>query len=129
MENKIVLVDTSILIDYFRKTEKSNTVLLKLFRQGYDFSTSAITEYEIYSGANASQLNFRNDILNNIPVIPFDQSAVKTAVQINQALKQKSKQIDIADLFTAATAVSNNLPIATLNVKHFKRVDLLTIIE
>jgi predicted nucleic acid-binding protein len=129
MENKIVLVDTSILIDYFRKTEKSNTALVKLFRQGYDFSISAITEYEIYSGANASQLNFWNDILNNISVIPFDQSAVKAAVQINQVLKQKSKQIDIADLFIAATAISNNLPIATLNLKHFKRVDQLTIIE
>src|ERR1700712_5058568 len=112
MANKIVLADTSILIDYFRKTEKSESVLIKLFNQGYDFSISAITEYEIYSGATPSQLDFWNQVLNNIPVISFDKSAVKMAVQISQALKVKRKQIDLADLFIAATAVSNNLPIA-----------------
>lgn len=31
MANKIVLADTSILIDYFRKTEKSKSVLIKPF--------------------------------------------------------------------------------------------------
>jgi tRNA(fMet)-specific endonuclease VapC len=51
MANKIVLADTSILIDYFRKIEKSKSVLIKLFNQEYDFCISAITEYEIYSGA------------------------------------------------------------------------------
>jgi len=129
MENKVVLADTSIFIDYFRKTDKSNSVLIKLFNRGYNFSISAITEYEIYSGTNASQLDFWNNILSNIPVIPFDQSAVKTAVQINATLKLKSKQIDLADLFIAATAVANNLPVATLNLKHFERVDQLTVIE
>lgn len=31
MEDKIVLTDTSLLIDYFRKTDKSNSMLVKLF--------------------------------------------------------------------------------------------------
>jgi len=48
MENKIVLVDTSILIDLFRKTDKSNSALIALVRNGYTYSISAVTEYEIY---------------------------------------------------------------------------------
>ncbi len=99
MENKIVLANTSILIDYFRKTEKSNATLVKLFSQGYDFCISAITEYEIYSGAAPSQLNFWNEILKNIKVLPFDHLVVNAAVAINSNLKVKRKQIDIADLF------------------------------
>jgi len=128
MENKIVLADTSILIDYFRKSEKSNSTLVKLYSEGYDFFISAITEYEIYSGATSSQLHFWSQVLNNSPVISFDRSAVKMAVQINKNLKLNRKQIDLADLFIAATAVSNNLPIATLNKKHFERIDMLTVI-
>ena len=54
MAIKVILVDTSILIDYFRKTEKSNSALVRLFDRGYDFCISAITEYEIYSGATQS---------------------------------------------------------------------------
>ncbi|HEY8928314.1 MAG TPA: type II toxin-antitoxin system VapC family toxin [Mucilaginibacter sp.] len=95
MENKLILADTSILIEYFRKSQKSNSTFVKLFGQGYDFCISAITAYEIYSGANLSQLDFWNEILKNIKVIPFDALAVDTAVQINQALKIKRKQIEL----------------------------------
>ncbi|WP_159474705.1 type II toxin-antitoxin system VapC family toxin [Dyadobacter sp. 3J3] len=129
MAKKIVLVDTSILIDLFRKTDKSNSKLVALVRQGYSFQISAITEYEIFSGATSNQLDYWNNLLEKIQVLPFDQSAVKAAVEINQFLKLKRKQIDIADLFIAATAISNNLPFATLNKKHFERIEELVIIE
>lgn len=36
--------------------------------------------------------------------------------------------IDIADLFIGATALTHNLPIATLNIKHFNRIKGLEII-
>ena len=35
----------------------------------------------------------------------------------------------IADLFIASTAIANNLPFATLNKKHFDRIDNLVIIK
>lgn len=74
MAEKIVLVDTSILIDLFRKTDKSNSKLLALLKQGYSFQISAITEYEIYSGATPIQLDFWNNLLQKIDVLAFDQS-------------------------------------------------------
>ncbi len=51
MADKITLVDTSVLINYYRKTDKANSVWVKLVRQRYRFSISAVTKYEIYSGA------------------------------------------------------------------------------
>lgn len=128
MEVKIVLADISILIDYFRKTDKSNSMLVKLYQQGYDFCISAITEYEIYSGATQSQLGFWDDVLKNTKVLAFDQLSVKAAVDTNNNLKRKRKQIDLADLFIAATAIANDLPFATLNRKHFDRIDELQIV-
>ncbi len=123
------MVDTSILIDYYRKTDKENSVWISLIRQGYHFVISTVTKYEIYSGATQNQLNFWNKVLQAIEVLPFDESAVDMAVKINAGLKQKRKQIDLADLFIAASALSYNLPIATLNRKHFERIERLTIIE
>lgn len=64
-----------------------------------------------------------------ITIIPFDEAAVDTAVHLNAALKSKRKQIDIADLFIAATAITHNLPFATLNRKHFDRITELNIVE
>lgn len=78
-----------------------------------------------HSGA----VGFWNTILQAVEVVPFDDASVNTAVEVNAVLKSKRKQIELADLFIAATAISNNLPLATLNRKHFDRIDRLHIIE
>ena len=129
MANKIILVDTSILIDYYRKTEKANSAWIVLVRQGYKFAISAVTKYEIYSGATKNQLDFWDNILQAIEVISFDKVSAQIAVEINSTLKKKRKQIDIADLFIAATAISNHLSLATLNKKHFERIETLTLVD
>ncbi len=129
MANKIVLVDTSILIDYYRKTDKEKSAWITLVRQDYSFAISAITKYEIYSGATPNQLSFWDSVLQAITIIPFDEMAVDTAVIINSALKKKRKQLDLADLFIAATAIAHGLPIATLNRNHFDRIDTLNIVD
>lgn len=102
---------------------------IALFDQGYNFAISAITHYEIYSGATATQLSFLQNVLQRTVVLPFDETVARVAVEINNSLKQKRKQIAMADLFIAATAISNNVPLATLNRKHFNRIDELNIIE
>ena len=129
MAHKIILTDTSILIDYFRKTDKNNSVLISLFEQGYDFTISAVTHYEIYSGTTTNQVTFWKNLLQRTKVLAFDEIVAQTAVDINNELKRKRKQIEIADLFIAATAVANNLPFATLNMKHFDRIDSLHLVE
>ena len=129
MAGKIIMVDTSVLIDFYRKSDKANSLWIALVKQGYEFVISAITKYEIFSGATQSQLEFWNSVLQAIVVIPLDEASVDIAVHINANLKQKRKQIDLADLFIAATAISNDFPFATLNKKHFNRIDELRIIE
>ena len=40
-----------------------------------------------------------------------------------------NKMIDLADILIGATAVTNNIPIATFNVKHFERIKALEILK
>ena len=58
MASKLILIDTSVLIDYYRKTDKANSTLISLLRRGFTFAVSVITKYEIYSGATLNQINF-----------------------------------------------------------------------
>ena len=129
MADKVILVDTSILIDYYRKTDKEKTIWLSLVRKGYSFAASAVTKFEIYSGATDSQQEFWDKVFQSILVLPFDESSVNSAVSINNNLKKRRMKIAIADLFIAATAISNKLPVATLNRKHFERVEALKLIQ
>jgi tRNA(fMet)-specific endonuclease VapC len=100
-----------------------------LVQQNYEFVISSVSKYEIYSGATQGQLIFWDTIFQTITILPFDEACMDTAVSINKNLKRKRKQIDIADLFIAATALTHKLPIATLNRNHFDRVDELQILD
>ena len=129
MADKVILADTSLLIDFFRKSDKSKSQLISLVKRGYKFCICVITEYEIYLGATLDQTGYWQQFLEKIDVVPLDRAAIKTAVDINKSLKAKRNQINLADLFIASIAVSNGLPLGTLNKKHFERVEGLELVE
>ncbi len=90
---------------------------------------SAYSHFEIYSGATPGQLAFWKDISARTKILPFDEPSAQAAVDINKALKLKRKQIGMADLFIAATAIANKLSLTTLNISHFNRIDGLVIVK
>jgi len=128
MENTIVCLDTSVLIDYYRKIDKSKSLFYLLTTQYKFFAVSAVTEYELYLGNSPEQNIFWNDFFSQIVVLPFDTKVVKQAVTIYKQLKQQNKLIDIPDIMIAGTALQNNMPLATLNKKHFERINDLKLI-
>jgi tRNA(fMet)-specific endonuclease VapC len=130
MGEKITLLDTSIFIDFFRKSDKKNSRFYSLSDSFDTFCISVITEYEIFVGATtAIQKSYWKDFLQMITVIALDSAIVQTAITISEELKRARKQVDNADLFIAATAISNKLPLATLNNKHFQRIPGLKLID
>ncbi len=128
MANQI-MVDTSILIDYFRKTDKSKSRLFQLVQKFDEICISSITEFEIYTGANDLQIDFWKSMLSEFIVFPFDGDAALMAADVQNKLKQKRKSIDKADLFIAATAIANNLTFDTLNQKHFQHIEDLKLLN
>ena len=128
MENAVICLDTSVLIDYYRKKDKSKSLFFRLTEKYSVFAVSAVTEYELYVGNSQEQNTFWDDFFSQITILPFDTRAVKQAVGIYRQLKQQSKLIDIPDIMIAGTALQNNMPLATLNRKHFERINGLKVI-
>ena len=60
-------------------------------------------------------------------LLPFDSKVAVRASSIFKDRKSKNQIIEFRDIFIAATAIANNLPISTLNVAHFNRVKDLEI--
>jgi predicted nucleic acid-binding protein len=129
MEDVVICLDTSILIDFYRKTDKSKSVFFKLTETYSLFAVSAVTEYELYLGNSEEQNVFWDTFFSQIAVLPFDTKAAKKAVEIYKQLRQDNKLIEIPDILIAATALQNNIPIATLNKKHFERIKGLQIVS
>jgi tRNA(fMet)-specific endonuclease VapC len=129
MAEKILMLDTSVLIDYFRKTDKSKSRFVQLSREFDQIAISSVTEFEIYTGATTAQRNFWNSLLFDVMVIPFDSIAAHCAAEIQQNLRKNRCAIGEADLFIAATAIANEMSFDTLNKKHFERIGQLDLLK
>ncbi len=101
MGNQLALLDTSILIEFFRKTDKRNSRFYELSDLFDSFSISVITEYEIYVGATSkTQKDYWKAFLEKITIISLDSEIIQTAITLNEHLKRKSNLIDSADLLS-----------------------------
>jgi len=122
------MVDSTILIDYFRKTDKEKSRLVAHFRNYDRLYISSVTEFEVVNGATQTHLEFWNGMLARFTVLDFDSKVARQAADIVAQLKTKRKTIDKPDLFIAATAVINGLVLDTLNIKHFIHIDSLNLL-
>ena len=75
MADKKLMVDTSILIDFFRKTDKNNSRLVTHFRNYGQLYISSITECEVLNGAKQLHLEFWNGMLPRFTVLDFNSKA------------------------------------------------------
>lgn len=125
----MLLLDTSVLIEYFRKSNKENSVFYRLLDQYETFAISAFTKFEIEIGSSETHSHFWNELLSRVEVYGFDEKTAKICSSIYKKLKSQNQIIEFIDLAIGCTALQNNLEIATLNLKHFQRIENLKIIS
>ena len=127
MDREIICLDTSVLIDYFRKAKKKKTFLFKLAKD-YDFAISVITKFEILNGSNDEQKEFWDQLFGRIQIIPLGEEEIEVSSDILKKLKSQNKIISLPDIFIGATALTHELKLATLNKIHFERIETLDLI-
>jgi len=129
MAGKKLMVDSTILIDYFRKTDKNNSRLVSHFKDYDQLYLSSVTEFEVINGATQANLEFWDKMFARFKILDFDSTTARQAARIVQQLKSKRKSIDKPDLFIAATAVVHGLTLDTANKKHFIHIDTLDLLH
>jgi len=125
MATPSVLIDTSIIIEHLRKQNRAKSILYNVV-DGYNLYISTVVEFELYAGAtDASKRRDIQEILTWCVVLPFTSDVAQVAATIYQQLKAKNQLIEIRDILIGATAVTRDLPLMTLNVGHFSRIEQL----
>ena len=123
MENRNILVDTSIIIEFLRKQKKQNSYLWKLKELDFNCFISTITVFELYAGAITKR--HKEDLeklLKWLEIIPFTNEIAQRSAEIYKELKLNNQLIEFRDIFIGATALEMKFPIITLNEVHFKRI-------
>lgn len=122
MDSKTVVADSGIFIEYLRSKNKQKTAL-HLLSSDNEIQISVVTLYELLMGATNERKRTDIQILTeDLLILPFDKAVAKKAAEIYHHLRQKNKMIEFRDIFIAATCIFYDLPIKTLNKKHFERI-------
>jgi len=122
-----MVVDTSIFIEFLRAKDKTKTALF-LIPNDEQISISAVTYYELLMGAiTPVKIADIKILTEGIPILPFNEQVAEKSAEIYQQLRQLNKMIEFRDIFIAATCLVNNLPVKTLNKKHFNRIIELSV--
>jgi predicted nucleic acid-binding protein len=106
-----------------RAKDKTSTFLTKVLQQFVEPSISTVVLYEVELGTTRFHRELWDNLLGELTVIPFRDAMALVACEIKHQLKKQGNQIELADLFIAATAIANGLPLATLNRKHFDQIE------
>jgi len=123
------LIDTIICIYYIKGRYKLDE---KFERVGSDaLFVSEITLAELKFGVENSTTPAKNkkvleDFLSGVQVLPIYDS-LDAYAQEKARLRKQGTPLDDFDLLIGASAVANNLVLVTNNVKHFERMEGITI--
>lgn len=123
METDRILIETSVLIKYFRTSKRQEITLFeKAIERFNKCFLSVITVYEIELGAaRAGRLSDLQNVLPYVNILPIDFEIANRTSRLHSDLIGKNRDIGIKDVFIAATSLVYNIPILTYNRRHFAR--------
>jgi len=124
----MVVIDADVMIEVLRKNP-AVTSYLRNDIGAFNIVLSAVTVAEIQQGATSKEnLQQINRLLKQYIVLPIDHNISS----IFSTLVQKyvlSHDTDIGDTFVASTALHFQLPLLTMNLKHYKHIPNLQLIR
>ncbi len=122
MENRLIVVDTDVIIDFFRDISSAADVFSKLVSLE-KAAITVISVFELYAGVEGSKrLRQIETLVQQITILPLNTIEAAMAGRIYTQLKTRGKLIGTHDILIAAICIANNLPLYTKNVVHFSEI-------
>jgi len=124
MDKKICL-DTDVCIAIINRKGLYQNLLAKLLYSRVFIST--ISLFELF--LRTTNLEPVESFIKDLEILDFDSTSARKASEVRKALKSEGKEIEIRDLFIASTSIVNDCTLATLNIKDFKNIKDLKLLE
>ena len=120
----MIIADTDVLIDFLRGRGEAGRVAVEL--ESRSFGTTAITAFEIRSGARtARQKSAVDTLLEAMTILPFGAEEARIGAEVRQHVESQGQPIGMADYMISAICIANDGVLLTRNLKHFERVKRL----
>ena len=124
MDPKICL-DTDVSIEILKNTDKGNDLVDSI--SDSEVFISSISVFELY--LRETNLFAVEKLVSKTEVLGFSDLCAKKAAEIFKELKKRGRIAPFRDLFIASIAIVHNCTLATLNIKDFKNIKELKLLE
>lgn len=118
-------LDTSVVIDCIRGKKETSQFISNLKGSLFiNYIVIAELSEGIYRVKDSKAMEAGIDaFINGVDgVLPINYNVSKLFGKIRTDLKEKGQIVEDFDILIASTCIENNLPILTLNKKHFDRI-------
>lgn len=124
----MVLVDSDILIQYSRRDDKA-AVWLDRTSENTELVISVITQIELIIGSrDRTHLSEVRKFLSQFEILQIDEEISQLAAALI-AKYCLSHRLQLPDAMIAATALVNEIDLATINRKDFRFIEGLALVE
>lgn len=122
-----VLLDTSVIIDFLRRKDKSDTLFYKLLKE--ELYVSIVTHTEIYSGRSVwEKTEVKKEVeqlFSSLGILPLVNEISVSAGKIKAVNYNRT----ILDCIIGTTALYYDLVLATLNRKDFEDIKGIKLLD
>lgn len=117
-----LVIDSSVFIDYLRNGPISVRFIESLDQQNPELFIPTVVIFELFSGKSSQNQLVRLKIMNLIRDCKRIELTEPIAIRAGEFFRGLGKQISSQDYIIAASALSVNAQVVTLNRKHFEKI-------
>jgi hypothetical protein len=118
-----IVIDTDVLIEYLRDNERIVKRFAEVYKKEKKLCYSPITRAEIVAGQRRGEEEITSRLFGLMECLKIDDAIGHKAGEYMKAYRA-SHSTEIADALIAATAHVTDLPLWTLNKKHYPMKDI-----
>lgn len=115
----MILVDSDVLIAHLRGVPQARDWLVRSRRETGRLATSAVSVTEVAGGMRAHEKRQVTRLLASLDIFPVSEHVAWRAAELMRTYRTSHSGIGLSDYLIAATAATQGLQLATLNVRHF----------
>lgn len=115
----MIVVDTSVLVDYLRGDQRAYRALRESLSRGDSLAASVLTRVEVLAGLRAGEEEVTERVFSLFAWISVDESIADRAGGLARRYLKTHPGVDPVDFVIAATAERTGAVLWTRNRKHF----------
>ena len=117
-EEKLILLDTDVIIEVLdKKSDMGNVILRRIIESGEEYYTSSVNMHELLYGLQKYSKD--SHLVLQIPTLGYNKNDSELSAVLELSAERKGRSVPRMDAIVASIAINNGCSLYTLD-EHFE---------